>query len=114
MKSIAISVLLLLSGCTSTILLLTSCAHKVELRSLDGATSGTGEANRFDKTVTMNIGGVEYTGNYVFSGWSHAGKVVAYGKDGSLLTCDFIYEDFIGLGNCDGKDGKKYSVKVHY
>jgi len=98
----------------AAIILLSGCAHKIELRSLDGSTTGTGEANRFDKSVVMNIGGVEYVGDFVLCGWSHAGKVAAYVSDGTMVTCDFIYEDFVGIGSCDGKDGRKYSVRIHY
>jgi hypothetical protein len=79
---------------------------------MEGAVVGTGEAQEFTKEVNFTIDGNTYTGSYVFSSWSHTGKMIATSASGGTVMCDFVFQDFRGMGTCDGKDGKKYAVEI--
>lgn len=95
------------------VLLLSSCAHKFGITNMEGTTVGTGEANEIGKKISLTVDGVEYLGKYVFSPLGRTGKAVVRSDAGDQMICDFVYDDWgKGLGTCEGKGGRKYSVDI--
>lgn len=96
-----------------SVLLLSGCAHKFSVTNMEGSTVGNGEATEFSKEITMEVNGIQYSGKYVYSDLGRTGKAVVKSDAGDQMICDFIYDGWRkGLGTCEGKDGKKYSVEI--
>lgn len=66
-------------------IILGGCAYPLQIHSRDGSGSWSGIANSGNKSMTINLEGVNYTGNYIFDNGSVAttnvyGTVNAYGS----------------------------------
>lgn len=95
--------------------LLSSCAHKFTVADMEGVLVGDGTAQEFSHELTINLKGKSYVGEWAFDGFSRMGKGIAMADNGAMVSCEFIYRglDGTGLGTCEDKSGKKYSIKIH-
>jgi hypothetical protein len=106
-------------------LLLTGCAHQLELYSRNGGVNGTGTAQEAGKQITINLDGREYKGTYTYDG----GKTIisnAYGNataySGSRSTTAYghatstSYVPGSGLGRlfAHSQDGKSLRCEFSY
>ena len=95
------------------VLLLSGCAHDFTVSNMEGAVAGEGVAQEISHELSIALNGKLYSGQWAFDSFSRMGKGFAVADDGDTVTCDFLYREFKGMGSCEDKDGKKYSVKVH-
>jgi len=97
-------------------LLVCGCSHKFTVSDMEGQVVGDGTATEFFNKVEVVINDKTYRGEYAFSEWSRVGKMFAKADDGDTVICDFMYRGFsmTGLGSCEDKHGKKYTVEIHY
>ncbi len=95
------------------VIFLAGCAHSITASNMDGSVAGEGVAQEISHDLVLSLNGKQYIGQWALDGFSRMGKGFAVAPDGDTVTCDFLYRDFKGLGSCEDKDGKKYSIKVN-
>ena len=96
--------------------LLTGCSHKFTMSDMEGQQVGQGKASEWFNQVEVVINDKVYKGEYAFSEWSRVGKMFAKADDGDTVICDFMYRGFSmnGIGDCEDKNGQRYTVEIHY
>ena len=77
-------------------LLLTGCAYPLHLHSRDGTGNGIGVANSSDKAMKITLGGMDYSGKYIFDGGSVAatnmfGTATGYSRSGTMSAYSQSY-----------------------
>lgn len=101
----------------SAVLILTGCSHTLTLMSKDG-TTGTGTASVGVGTGTFKaaLEGDTYRGRWtaVGGGSTSVGTVLARSDRGGSLRCRFTYGGFTdaGFGTCQDADGKDYEMQI--
>ena len=86
------------------------CATNLELIPREGSTRGSGVASGIGDSVTIDLAGKTYKGNYVYR--SGYGRILATALDGAAIRCEFQSSRSLALGVCEDKIGKKYDLKA--
>lgn len=118
-----VSVAVLLSGCTGNLLLIDKSNQQSK-----------GTFNAADKTLEVQINGVDYKGFYVtnasaalgvmqgFSGskvvsgtgqayvTGNTGRAILRDASGSTIQCEFSYSGMKGIGTCSDSKGETYQL----
>ena len=128
-------------GLMALVFIISGCSHQLALYSSNGE-NGRGVANESGKTVTIELSGKTYRGNYVYSsggvgistgigsgniggstiqmsniGTTYAvgsgdGRIFVRSNDNLSIKCEFKYADGSGLGICQRSDGKMFDLVI--
>lgn len=103
MRGAVLLAALLLSGCSGGLLVIGP----------DGA-SHEGTFDALSKTMSVKIGGEQFSGPYVLGGTSGGsnGRALLTSPAGGSLTCEFTYQGMSAIGSCQDRTGNRYQTRT--